>query len=49
MFFKLNYGYYFWISYKKNINFCSKVKSTNNLLARLKKLRIVNNKNFYPA
>ena len=31
--FKLNYSYHFLISYKKDINFCSKFKSADELLA----------------
>ena len=48
-FFKLNYGYYFYISYKKNINFHSKSKSVNKLLIKLQELMIIYKKNLYYA
>ena len=33
--FKLNCEYYSWIFYKENVNFCSKFKSVDKLLAEL--------------
>ena len=43
--FELNCGYYFGILYKNNVNFCSKFKSVDKLLAKLKKLMIVYQEN----
>ena len=45
--FKLNYGYYFWVFYKKNIDPRSKFKSADELLPKLQGLIIVCCKNFY--
>ena len=45
--FKLNYVYHLLMLYKGNVNSRSKSKSTDELLAELKKLIIVYQKNFY--
>ena len=45
--FELNYRYHFYIFYKKDTNLCSKSKSTNKLLAKLKKLITICRKNLY--
>lgn len=45
--FKLNYGYYFWKLYKKDVDFCSKSKIADKLLVKLKKLVIVYWKNLH--
>ena len=45
--FKLNYSYYFQISYKEDVDFHSKSKSTGDLLAELRELIIVYQKNLY--
>lgn len=47
--FKLNYGYYLWISYKEEVNPHSKSKSANELLTELRELIIVYCKNLYYA
>ena len=47
--FKLNCGYHFRMSYKNDVNPCSKSKSADNLLAKLRKLIIVCKKNLYHA
>ena len=36
--FKLNYGYYLWMPYKKDFDPCFKSKSADELSAKLKKL-----------
>ena len=46
---KLNYGYQLWMFYKKNINLCSKSKSAEKLLAKLREQMIVCQKNLYYA
>lgn len=45
--FELNCGYYFRISYKKDIDPCSHSKTVNKLSTKLKKLIIVYQKNLY--
>ena len=45
--FKFNCSYYFWILYKKNVNLCSKSKSADKLLAKLRELMIICKKNLY--
>ena len=47
IFFELNCRYHPWVSYKKNIDPCSKFKSANKLLAELQELMIVCRKNLY--
>ena len=42
----LNCGYYFWVFYKKNLNFYLKFKLADKLLAKLKKLIIIFKKIF---
>lgn len=44
-FFKLNYKYLFYISYKENIKLQSKFKAVNKLLTKLEKLILVFGKN----
>ena len=39
--FELNYGYYFWILYKGEVNSYSWSKSTNKLLVELRELIII--------
>lgn len=43
--FKLNFGIYFWVSYKKNINPQFKFKVVDKLATELKKLSAVYRKN----
>lgn len=43
--FKLNYGYYFSISYKKNNNLCFQVKFAHKLPAKLENLITMGRKN----
>ena len=47
--FELNYSYHPWMSYKNDVNLCSKSKSADNLSAELKKLMIVCRENLYHA
>lgn len=47
MLFELNCSYHFLILYKEKIYFYSKYKSIDKLLAKLKELMIVCDKNFY--
>lgn len=47
MFFELNYGYYFYISYKEDIDHYSQLKSVDKLLTELQKLMILYKKNLY--
>ena len=47
--FELNYSYYSWISYKKDVNPYSKSKSGNELSAKLRKLITVYRENFHQA
>ena len=47
--FELNYGYYFQMLYKHDIDPRSKSKSVDNLLAELRKLIIVYQKNLHHA
>ncbi len=47
MFFKLNYGYYPYIFYKKDINLCSKLKLAEKLSIEFQKLMIMYKKNLY--
>ena len=47
--FELNYSYHPQMSYKYDVNPCSKSKSTNELSAELRELKIVCCKNFYHA
>ena len=49
MFFKLNYGYHLQISYKNNVNPCSKSKSADKISTELRELIIVCKKNLYHA
>ena len=46
---ELNCGYYTWMSYKNDVNSCSKFRSTDKLSAKLKKLIIIYRKNLYYA
>ena len=45
--FELNFGYHFWMSYKKDVNFRSKFKSADKLSTELRELMIVYKENFY--
>ena len=45
--FELNCGYHSWVSYKEDINLCSKSKSANKLLVELQELMTVCRKNLY--
>ena len=45
--FELNCGYYSWILYKENVDFCFKSKLANKLSAELKELMIVYQKNLH--
>lgn len=45
--FKLNCNYYLLISYKADINFCSKFKTTKKLLSELSELMNIYRKNLY--
>ena len=45
--FGLNCSYHLRISYKKNVDFCSKFKSADKLLVELKELMIIYRKNFH--
>ncbi len=45
--FKFNCGYHPHVSYKKNIDLCSKSKSANELSTELQKLITVYRKNFH--
>ena len=47
--FELNCGYHLWMSYKDNVDPCSKSKSANKLSAKLRKLMIVCRENLYHA
>ena len=47
--FKLNCGYYSWVSYKEDINPYSKSKSADELLAKLQELMTVCQENIYHA
>ena len=47
--FEWNYGYYFWMSHKNNVDLYSKLKSADELAAELRELIIVCRKNFYHA
>ena len=49
MLFKLNYDYHPWMSYKKEVNPHSKMKSTDELSAELRELIIVCWENLYHA
>ena len=44
--FELNYSFYFWAFYKKDINPWSQSKSANKLATKLRKLMIVCRENF---
>ena len=44
---KLNYGFYSYVFYKKDVNLYFKSKSANESLAELNKLMTVCRKNFY--
>lgn len=46
-YFKLNFSYYLPIFFKENFNFRFQSKLANKLLIKLKKLRIIFQKNFY--
>ena len=41
MLFELNCGYHFWISYKEEVNSCSKSKLADKLSADLKEMMII--------
>ena len=45
--FKLNYNYYLYVSFKKDNNLCLKLKTTNELLAKLFKLMTFYQENHY--
>lgn len=45
--FQLNCDYYFWLSYKKDIDLYSKLKSAEKLSAELQELMIICQKNLY--
>ena len=45
--FELNCGYYFWMSYKKEFDFCFQFKSADKLLEELRELMIVCCENLY--
>lgn len=45
MLFKLNYGYYLCVFFKKNTNFCSQLKIIDKLLAKLRESMIVYQEN----
>ena len=47
--FELNCGYYPWMLYEEKVDFCSKSKLADKLLAQLKELMIVCQKNLYHA
>ena len=47
--FELNCGYYLWMLYEKKVDFRSKSKSADKLLAKLRELMIVCQENFHPA
>ena len=47
--FELNCNFYPWLSYKKNVNLCSKFKLANKLSAKLRELIIVFQENLYHA
>ena len=47
--FKLNCDYYPWMLYKKDINLCSKPKSVDKLLIKLRETMIVCKENLYHA
>lgn len=47
MSFKLNYSYHLRISYKEDINPCSKLKSVDDLSTKLRKLMTICRKNLY--
>ena len=47
--FELNYGYYAQISYRDDVDFCSKSKSADDLSAKLRELVIVCRNNLYHA
>ena len=47
--FKLNCGYYFCMSYKDDVDPCSKSKLAYKLLAELRELMIIYQENFYHA
>ena len=47
--FELNCGYHLWMSYKKEVDPCSKSKSADELSAELRKLIIVCQENLYHA
>ena len=47
--FELNYGYHLWMSYKDNIDPCSKSKLADNISAKLRELMIICKENFHYA
>ena len=47
--FELNRGYYFWMSYKEDVDSCSQSMSPDELSAKLRELMIVCQKNLYHA
>ena len=47
--FELNCGYHSWVSYEEDIDFHSKFKSANELLAELQELITVCRENLYHA
>ena len=47
--FELNYRYHFWVFYKKNLNFCLKLKSAKELSSELQNLMAAYQQNLYYA
>lgn len=47
IFFKLNYNFYLKVFYRKNVNFYSKSKLIDKLIAKLKDLVFIHRKNLY--
>ena len=47
--FELNCGYYFWMSYKEEVDFCSQSKSADKLAEELRELMIICCKNLHHA
>lgn len=41
MFFEVNYGFYLYVSYKKDIDTCFQSKSAKNLITKFKELLVV--------
>ena len=49
IFFELNYRYYFYIFYEKDLDFCSKTKVKEKLFFELQKLITISQQNIYYA